>query len=63
MPPRIDRLRSCASSACAKDLYNPAFNNCEHFVEWCITGKYKSQQVDIVMVSVVRVFETVSGAN
>lgn len=38
-----------ARARLGEDLYNPAFNNCEHFVEWCITGKYKSQQVDIVM--------------
>ena len=32
-----------------ESLYNPAFNNCEHFVEWCITGRYRSKQADIVM--------------
>ena len=38
-----------ARARLGEDLYNPAFNNCEHFVDWCITGKYRSQQADIVM--------------
>lgn len=28
--------------------YNLVFNNCEHFANWCITGKKKSKQTDVV---------------
>ena len=29
----------------SEDKYNLAFNNCEHFACWCITGESKSKQV------------------
>jgi hypothetical protein len=38
-----------ARARIAENLYNAAFNNCEHFVEWCIAGKHRSRQADIVM--------------
>lgn len=28
--------------------YNVALNNCEHFVNWCIEGEYRSEQVEQV---------------
>lgn len=28
-----------------EDNYDLAFNNCEHFATWCVTGKEKSSQV------------------
>ena len=28
--------------------YNVAFNNCEHFVNWCIEGEHRSEQVEQV---------------
>jgi hypothetical protein len=31
-----------------EDLYHPALYNCEHFVTWCITGKTRSTQVDLL---------------
>ena len=31
-----------------EDLYHAAFNNCERFVTWCITGKTRSVQVDLL---------------
>src|SRR5690554_493914 len=34
-----------ARSRVGEDSYNFVFNNCEHFVYWCITGKEKSRQV------------------
>ena len=37
-----------ARARIGEDLYHPAFNNCEHFVTWCITGKTRSTQVDLL---------------
>jgi hypothetical protein len=38
-----------ARARLGEDLYNVTFNNCEHFVEWCITGKSKSRQIDLLL--------------
>lgn len=38
-----------ALSRLHEDNYNIAFNNCEHFACWCITGKRKSAQVRSVV--------------
>jgi hypothetical protein len=35
-----------AKSRRGERLYNPIFNNCEHFVYWCKTGKHKSKQLE-----------------
>lgn len=35
-----------AESKLGKGGYNLFFNNCEHFANWCATGKRKSDQVD-----------------
>jgi hypothetical protein len=40
----IERARARLGEA----LYHPFFNNCEHFVTWCITGKTRSTQVDLL---------------
>ena len=32
-----------------EDDYNVIFNNCEHFACWCVTGNYRSDQVNSVM--------------
>src|SRR5512132_3616137 len=37
-----------ARTRIGEDLYHPTFNNCEHFVTWCITGKTRSTQVDLL---------------
>jgi hypothetical protein len=37
-----------ARARIGEDLYHPAFNNCEHFVAWCITWKTRSTQVDML---------------
>ena len=37
-----------ARARIGEDLYHPVFNNCEHFVTWCITGKTRSTQVDLL---------------
>ena len=37
-----------ARTRIGEDLYHPVFNNCEHFVAWCITGKTRSTQVDLL---------------
>ena len=29
-----------------ENLYHPLFNNCEHFVQWCINGRHRSPQVN-----------------
>jgi hypothetical protein len=34
-----------ARSRTGEDKYNILFNNCEHFVCWCKTGKNRSKQV------------------
>lgn len=34
-----------AFSRIGEDSYNLAFNNCEHFATWCVTGKGESKQV------------------
>lgn len=49
---RVFPRRECVARARARlgeDLYNVTFNNCEHFVEWCITGKSKSKQIDLLL--------------
>jgi hypothetical protein len=35
-----------AEGRLGENRYSVAGNNCEHFVEWCITGKWQSLQVD-----------------
>lgn len=40
----VDRART----RIGEDLYHPFLNNCEHFVTWCITGKTRSTQVDLL---------------
>lgn len=40
-----------ALSRIGENGYNLVFNNCEHFVYWCITGKEKSRQVRSVAAS------------
>jgi Lecithin retinol acyltransferase len=37
-----------ARTRIGEDLYHPVLNNCEHFVTWCITGKTRSTQVDLL---------------
>lgn len=34
-----------AFSRLGENSYNLAFNNCEHFATWCVTGKNESKQV------------------
>ncbi|MGP4965113.1 lecithin retinol acyltransferase family protein [Psychrobacter piscatorii] len=34
-----------ALSRVGEDSYNLAFNNCEHFATWCVTGRGESKQV------------------
>lgn len=48
--PHIDRKYDMSESiirACLRlgeDQYHILHNNCEHFVEWCISGKHRSSQ-------------------
>lgn len=35
-------------------LYNPIFNNCEHFAYWCKTGNHKSKQIDEVPINLLK---------
>jgi hypothetical protein len=37
-----------ARARIGEDLYHAAFNNCEQFVTWCITGKTRSMQIDLL---------------
>lgn len=34
-----------ANSRLGENRYNVVFNNCEHFANWCITGRAESKQV------------------
>lgn len=38
-----------AMSRVGENKYNLAFNNCEHFAVWCVTGKSESKQVQMVL--------------
>ncbi len=35
-----------AYSRIGEDWYNVLLNNCEHFVNWCIMGRHRSDQVN-----------------
>ena len=37
-----------ARTRIGEDRSHPVLNNCEHFVTWCITGKTRSTQVDLL---------------
>ena len=41
-----------AKGSIGKEKYNLVFNNCEHFANWCRTGKHKSEQVEDAVWSV-----------
>jgi hypothetical protein len=45
---RHNRARSVARarSRLGEEKYNVVFNNCEHFVSWCIEGVHSSKQVN-----------------
>lgn len=45
-----DEIVARARSRIGEDCYNLLSNNCEHFVNWCIDGDQKSEQVDLVVV-------------
>jgi hypothetical protein len=59
----VRRARGCAGS---KD-YSLIVHNCEHFARWCVTGVYKSRQVeqaaDIVVEGLGFVAEVIDGGN
>lgn len=38
-----------ARSRLGESRYSLVFNNCEHFVNWCIEGESRSQQVEAVL--------------
>jgi hypothetical protein len=40
-----------AESRLGERDYHLVFNNCEHFVSWCKTGKHRSEQVEAVAVA------------
>lgn len=46
---KFDRYTSVdrARQRLGESKYNLAFNNCEHFVQWCIEGKSESLQVSV----------------
>lgn len=41
----INEIVERAKSRLGETKYNLAFNNCEHFARWCVTGQHKSEQV------------------
>lgn len=43
------KIADRALSRVGEDNYNLAFNNCEHFACWCVTGCARSDQVQSVM--------------
>ena len=42
----VDETIERAYGRLGEDWYSLLFNNCEHFVYWCIEGKHKSPQVE-----------------
>jgi len=44
---KFDRAESVerAYSRLGEDDYHILFNNCEHFVSWCISGVHSSEQI------------------
>jgi len=47
--PKYNREASIrrAMSRHKENAYSLLFNNCEHFVNWCIDGEHRSEQVDL----------------
>ena len=48
-PKRAFSRNACVARACSRlgeNNYHLLFNNCEHFVEWCIEDRHTSSQVD-----------------
>ena len=56
---------SYSEEACSKSLeratsrlgekeYNLIFNNCEHFVSWCVTGKSHSKQITEIAIGLIK---------
>ena len=41
-----DQIITRAQSKLGESRYSLIFNNCEHFATWCVTGQYKSEQVE-----------------
>lgn len=50
-----------AKSRLNENLYSLTGNNCEHFVNWCIEGNHKSEQVDMGVSGFVPSGSTVTG--
>lgn len=52
-----DRTASVARAQerLGESKYNLCFNNCEHFVQWCIEGRKESEQVAIATASAASV--------
>ena len=44
-----DRVAQRAESQIGRDGYHLAFDNCEHFANWCVTGKHDSHQIIVGM--------------
>jgi Lecithin retinol acyltransferase len=49
-PRKYSRQESVESARArfGEDFYHAAFSNCEQFVAWCITGKTRSMQADLL---------------
>ena len=48
---------SRGKSRLGDDNYNVIFNNCEHFVNWCINGLHISDQVNRVLAAIIKAME------
>ena len=66
---RPDEVVARARSRLGEDRYRLTTNNCEHFCEWCLSGKSRSEQVEQhlgrlreVLVAARRVLGFVCGA-
>eukprot|EP00435_Cladocopium_sp_Y103_P063138 s392_g24.t1 len=44
-PSQPEDVLQRAMSRVGEDGYNLVWNNCEHFAEWCVTGRHRSLQV------------------
>lgn len=62
-PFTLSQAASRAVSKIADTSFSHLFNNCEHFAEWCHTGKAVSHQSAFVFYSAAILASTVAGYN
>jgi hypothetical protein len=60
LQPRFSRDESIrrALGRLMESRYDPVVNNCEHFVNWCIDGEHRSNQVISAICAVTQIIAT-----